>query len=437
MAGELTFSEIANLGKERVAEKAQFTGETKYPLAKYLFGKSKKPLDEQGRRMAIITRRPGGHNAYSQASTDFRTPTPLDSDSMRVYPVWYQIGGKLNGASLRALKSGSENQLLKYREMVGMITDAAKKRLNHYFHGDGTGALAVCANAAINGTGSKTFTAQTLATSATGEAETKGVVRLEVGHQYALIDTDGVTINAVFTVTSKTSGSVAVVNVTTSNATSASGDYVVDAGISASTSSNKKAPAGFRSLCAASGVVQNFDRANDANTRTPRVNGNDLPITPYVFGNAKALVNIAANDMNEAEGKLIIAPIGQELLLRIQQFGYRQYQGNENVKGVAGKYIDADGDTYLFDSDAAEDRIYIVDGNSFYLGEEKPFGFYSEDGQELRMLSGTNSVGSDAFFFAIGWGGNLIKDVSESRFQCDAFIDRLSQTDQMTQVSLG
>jgi hypothetical protein len=88
MAGELTFSEIANLGKERVAEKAQFTGETKYPLAKYLFGKSKKPLDEQGYRMPIITRRPGGHNAYTQASTDFRTPTPLDSDSMRVYPVW-------------------------------------------------------------------------------------------------------------------------------------------------------------------------------------------------------------------------------------------------------------------------------------------------------------------------------------------------------------
>jgi hypothetical protein len=437
MAGELTFSEIANLGKERVAEKAQFTGETKYPLAKYLFGKKKKPLDEQGYRMPIITRRPGGHHLYGQSATDFRTPVPLDSDSMRVYPVWYEIGQKLNGSSLRALKRGSENQLLKYREMVGMLTDAAKKRLNHYFHGDGTAALSVCANAAINGTGSKTFTAQTLATSATGEAETKGVTRLEVGHSYALIDTDGVTINAIFTVTAKTSGSVATVNVTTSNATSASGDYVVDAGATASTSSNKRAPAGFRSLCAASGVVQNFDRANDINTKTPRVNGNDLPITPYVFSNAKALVNIAANDMNEAEGKLVVAPIGQELMLRIQQFGYRQYQGNENVKGVAGKYIDADGDTYLFDADAAEDRIYIVDGNSFYLGEEKPFGIFDEDSLELRMLAGTNSVGSDGFFFAIGWGGNMIKDVSESRFQCDAFIDRLSQTDVQTQVQLG
>ncbi len=436
MAGELSFNEIANLGKERVAEKAQFTGETESPLAKHFFGKKKKPLDEQGFRMPLVTRRPGGHHLYGQAASDFRTPVALDSDSMRVYPVWYQIGQKFTGSTLRALRKGSETQLLKYREVIGMLTDAAKKRLNHYFHGDGTAALSVCANAAINGTGSKTFTAQTLASSATGEAETKGTARLEVGHSYALIDTDGVTINAVFTVTAKTSNLTCTVNVTTSNATSASGDYVVDLGISATTSSNKKAPQGLRSLCAASGVVQNFDRANDYNTKTPRVNAADLPITPYMFADAKALVNIAANDMNEAGGKLVIMSPGQDVLLRVQQFGYRQYAGNENVKGVAGKYIDADGDSYLYDADAAEDRIYIIDSNSFYLGEEKPFGLFNEDGMDIRMLAGTPGVGADGFFMAVGWGGNLIKDVSESRFQCDAYIDRISQTGAVGQISL-
>ena len=53
----------------------------------------------------------------------------------------------------------------------------------------------------------------------------------------------------------------------------------------------------------------------------------------------------------------------------------------------------------------------------------------------MRMLAGTNSVGADGFFMAIGWGGNLIKDVSESRFQCDAYIDRISQTDEIGQIS--
>jgi hypothetical protein len=155
-----------------------------------------------------------------------------------------------------------------------------------------------------------------------------------------------------------------------------------------------------------------------------------------VFANAKTLVNIAANDMNEAMGRLIVMTPGQETMLRIQQFGYRQYNGNETVKGVAGKYVDADGDSYIFDADGAEDRIYILDGNSFYLGEEKKFGIFDEDGMDLRMLAGASSVGSDGFFLAIGWGGNLIKDVSEGRAQSDAYIDRLSQTDVQQQISL-
>lgn len=435
MAGELSFNEIANLGKERVAEKAQFSGETKYPLASHFFGRKKKPLDEQGYRMPIITQRPGGHHLYGQSATDFRTPVPLDSDSMRVYPVWYEVGQKFTGATLRALRRGSETQLLKYRENIGLLTDAAKKRLNYYFHGDASAVLSVCSDAALNGTGSKTFTPLTLATSAAGEAETKGCVRLEKNHVYALIDTDGVTINAIFTVTTPGRTSCTV-NVTTSTATSASGDFVVDLGASNSTSSYRKAPQGLRSLCAATGVLQNFDRANDSNLKTPRVNGNDLPITPYVFANAKTLVNIAANDMNEAMGRLIVMTPGQETMLRIQQFGYRQYQGNETVKGVAGKYQDADGDTYIFDADGAEDRIYIIDGNSFYLGEEKSFGIFDEDSLELRMLAGSNSVGSDGFFMAIGWGGNLIKDVSESRVQGDVYVDRLAQTDVQQQTSL-
>jgi hypothetical protein len=287
----------------------------------------------------------------------------------------------------------------------------------------------------LNGTGSKTFTPILLASSAKGEAETKGCRRLEKNHVYALIDTDGVTINAIFTVTTPGTTSCTV-NVTTSNATSASGDYVVDLGASNTASSNKKAPAGLRSLCAPTGIIQNIDRSLFSEFKTPRVNGSDLAITPYVFANAKTLVNIAANDQNEAMGRLIVMTPGQDTLLRIQQFGYRRYEGNETVKGVAGKFQDADGDTYLYDADGAEDRIYILDGNSFYLGEEKPFGIFDEDSLELRMKAGANSVGADGFFMAIGWGGNLIKDVSESRVQCDAFIDRLSQTDVQQQQSL-
>jgi len=105
------------------------------------------------------------------------------------------------------------------------------------------------------------------------------------------------------------------------------------------------------------------------------------------------------------------------------------------VIAIAGKYVDAEGDTILFDADGAEDRVYILDGNSYYLGEEKPFGIFDEDTLELRMLAGTNGVGSDSFYLALGWGGNLIKDVSDSTVQKDAYIDRLAQTDVPQQTS--
>ncbi len=428
------FEAVANLGRERVAERFTTIGETKHPLLAHFMGRKKRPLDQQGYRMPMITQEPGGHNLYAQGASDFRAPTAMDSDSMRVYPVWYELAHQLDGATLRSLKGGNETQLMSYRRDIGLLTDVALKRLNFYMHGDGTAALAVCGSVLTTTGAGQTLTCLTLATSGAGEAETKGGVRLKKNHVYAIMNSSTNAIKAIFTVTTP-SKTAPTVNVTVSNANTASGDPIVDLGASNSLSSYKKAPAGLRSLAAASGIIQNVNRADYFEWKTPRVNGSDLPITPYVFATAKAYVDIAANDMGESMGRLIVMTPGQETMLRIQQFGYRRYDGNETVRGVAGKYVDAEGDTILFDADGAEDRVYILDGNSYYLGEEKPFGIFDEDTLELRMLAGTNGVGSDSFYLALGWGGNLIKDVSDSTVQKDAYIDRLAQTDVPQQTS--
>lgn len=428
------FEAIANLGKERVAERFDLIGETNRPLLDHFMKRPKKPLDQQGYRMPMVTQEPGGHNLYAQGASDFRAPIAMDSDSMRVYPVWYELAHQLDGSTLRALKGGNSTQLMNYRRDIGILTDVALKHLNFYMHGDGTAALAVCGSVLTTTGAGQTLTCLTLASSGAGEAETKGGVRLKRNHVYAIMNPSSNAIKAIFTVTTP-SKTAPTVNVTVSNANTASGDPIVDLGASNSLSSYKKAPAGLRSLAAATGIIQNVNRADFFEWKTPRVNGADLPITPYVFTTAKTYVNIAANDMGEAMGRLIVMTPGQEAMLRIQQFGYRRYDGNETVRGVAGKYIDAEGDTVLFDADGAEDRIYILDGNSYYLGEEKPFGIFDEDTLELRMLAGTNGVGSDSFYLALGWGGNLIKDVSDSTVQKDAYIDRLSQTDVAQQTS--
>lgn len=433
MATTTAFDQIVHVGRETVKTTFEYIGENETPLLNYFMKKPKSLLTEQGERIPIETRRPGGHTSYDRSNVDFRDPVSLETDSMRVYPVWYAMPFRIDGATFRALKRGDVNQFMNYRRYMKSITSASMKRLEYYMHGDATAALAVCADTALNGTGTKTLTCQTLASSAVGEGETKGTQRLEVGHVYALIDTDGTTINAIFTVTAISSKTAATVNVTTSNATSASGDYIVDAGATTSLSANKKAPMGLRGFCAQSGNLQTVPRSSYPELKTPRYNGNDNPITPYAFRFAKDLVRIAANDESAVGARTVVITPGQHGALCNQQFGYRRYDGNQDVRGVANKYIDADGDTMLVCADGAEDRIYIIDGSSYRMGEEKPFGAFDEDGNDIRMLVGTNSTGSDKFAGSIGWGGNLIKDGLP---RVDCYIDRLSQTDVAQQISL-
>lgn len=426
------FDQIVHVGRETVKTTFEYIGENETPLLKYFMGKGKQLLTEQGYRIPIETRRPGGHTSYDRSNVDFRNPVSLETDSMRTYPIWYALPFKIDGSTLRALKRGDVNQFMDYRRYMKSVTSAAMKRLEYYFHGDGTAVLAVCGSTALNGTGVKTLTCLTLASSATGEGETKGTQRLEVGHTYSLIHSDG-TISAIFTVLSLTSKTQASVNVTTSNATSASGDMIVDAGATTTISAYKHAPMGLRGFCAQTGLLQNINRSDYIELKTPRYNGSDNPITPYAFRFAKDLVRIASNDTGAVSGRTVVITPGQNGALCNQQFGYRRYQGNETVRGVAASYVDADGDTMLVCADGAEDRIYIIDGSSYGIGEEKAFGAFDEDGNDIRMLVGANTSGSDKFAGSIGWGGNLIKDGLP---RVDAYIDRLSQTDVAQQISL-
>lgn len=434
MAETTAFAQIVHLGRETVKTTFEYVGENETPLVNWFMKKPKMRLTERGYRIPIETRRPGGHTSYDRSNVDFRDPVSMETDSMRTYPIWYAMPFQIDGATLRELKSGDANSFISYRRYMKSITEAAMKRLEYYFHGDGSGALAVGSNAGVtSATTGLTLTCHSLASGAVGEAETKGTQRLEIGHSYAIIDASSFAINSIVTPTAIASKTSCTVTCTTYTATNASGDFLVDAGPTTATSAFRKVPMGLRGFCSASGILQNVSRSDYPELKTPRYNGSDAPITPYAFRFAKDLVRIAANDTNEANGRTIVMTPGQYGALVNQQFGYRRYNGNETVRGVANKYIDADGDTYLLCADGAEDRIYILDGGSYGMGEERPFGIFNEDGNEIRMLVGANSNGSDAFAGSLGWGGNTIK---EGLPRMDAYIDRLSQTDVAQQVSV-
>lgn len=435
------FDNVVHFGRETVKRQFDYIGEEETPLLDYFMRRRKRLLTEQGYRIPIRTSRPGGHTSFGRSNVNFREPNPFNSDSMFTYPVWYALPFKVDGATLRSLKRGNEDQFMQYKDYMTATTNAAKKRINLYLHDDASGVLAVLGGAFASSLATS-LSLQTLASSAAGARGTKGGVALEKDHYYSVIDTDGSTINFGFqvdtpsrtapTVDASTAGGGGT-NFPAFAAAGAAGDFVVDVGPTVSTHAYNKAPNGLRGLIKNSGILQNASLTTHPDLKAQRINGNDLPITPLMFENLRTLIRVAANDMSEASGRVCVMTPGQESILRSQQYGFRRYNGNETVKGVAQKYVDAPGDTYVFDADGAEDRVYMFNSGSLYLGEEKPFGMYNEDSQEIRMLHGTNNAGSDAFFGAIGWGGNLIL---EGLPRVGGYIDRLSQTDVKQQTSL-
>lgn len=418
---DLNFDKIVNFGREEVKKEYDFIGENNTPFFNWLMSRRKMRLTQFGYRIPIQTQEQGGHGFFNRSNVNFNTPIPFDGDSMRVYPTWYALPVEVDGASLRDMKSGDENVFVKYASQMKMGTKAAKKRLNQIFQGDGTGALAV--SNTTGGTGNVNL--HTLASSSQLEAGTKGSVRLVKNNVYQSINPSTEAVRGTFTVTAINSKSQVAANF--SSGTTAAGDPIVDVG------SYKNAPQGTRSLLAQTGLLQNVNRADYAEMKTPRVNGGDLPVSPFMINNAKDLINVAANDQEESVGRLIKTTHGQYSALAAQGYGFRQYGASESTRGVPRKYIDQEGDTWLIEADGAEDRIELLDQASYVLGEQKEFGLYNEDGNDLRMSAGSNGVGADKFFWAIGWGGNLIKDGLP---RVDAYIDRIGQTDIIQQTSL-
>ena len=245
MSVTTAFDNVVHFGRETVRRTNEFIGEEEVPLLNYFMGRKKQLLTEQGLRIPIRTSRPGGHTSFGRANVNFRAPVSFDSESMRAYPVWYALPFKLDGSTLRALKRGDENQFIKYGDYMSAITKSAKKRLNIYMHGDASAVLALVAG--VPSSAATSVTPTVLASAQAGEGGTKGGVRLEDNHVYAVIDTDGSTQNMNFTVTqpSRTAPTITIANFA---AAGAAGDFIVDRGPTTSTSAYNKAPNGIRGL---------------------------------------------------------------------------------------------------------------------------------------------------------------------------------------------
>jgi hypothetical protein len=391
------------LGQERIKRVKEFQGQSTRPLFDWVMKQDKAPLNDFGRRIPLYLAEPGGETFFTYASPSFRDPIAPEDDAMRVYPARSAVAIALNGDMLRALKRGDENYFLKYQERIDRTANSLKKILSRHFHGDATGTVGI-ANSNLGGLGVATLNGVFTSGGTSAQAVTKGTSNLKKNEIYDAINPATEAVRGTFTVVTEGRRSCSV-NVTAG--TVAVNDKIVISG------SWKKVPVGLRQLANFSNrVLQNYDTANAPNLNTPFYNANGGALSPSMFRVAKGLVGTFVNDTGKEKGKMIVMTEGHQVTLVNQAFQYRQYvnpKGDETVYGVPSKYIDSDGDIHFVDADAADEQVRILDANAYSVGEDMPWGVYDDDGNQWRMRSGTNNAGSDVFYLAMGWQGQLEK----------------------------
>lgn len=383
-----------------------------------------KPLTEKGWKMAYNDRMPGGHKAFTAASPDFNAAVAPQSVAMYVYPVRYSLPVQFDGGFRRAFSVGQKDAIIEYQRVMDFYYTAAAKRTNQMCYGDGSGVLAFITN--DEATGSQTIECDT--TAAAGYGHTKGAKWLIKGHTYDCVTPASAAVTSAVTVTTEGSSSC----VGTFSSDPAAGDAIVDTG------SFNNYFRGFAHLNSnTSRTLQGLPTGTYSSLNSYGVDLNGALLTVSTIAQIKAGLHVRNNAEDAKSGLVAFVPPGQLYLLRVQGYNLSQYIRNTDdgdvVKGVAKMY--KDGDTiFVEDADCDEDRGYFFDMSQISRFEEMPFGDYDLDGRDIRMAQGTNNTGSDTYYKAIGWVGNLgVTGVARSM----AFFKRAAISDSITQVNAG
>jgi hypothetical protein len=380
----------------------------------------KEPITQKGYRLPHWYQMPGGVGGFVPTDSSFNRYVPPSSRSMYVFPTYMAQPIIMDGAAIRMLKSGSEQNITNLDQAINLHYNVLTKRINHMIYGDGSGTLAVSGGAVSTlGTG-QTLTCTT--TAATTPGQTKGATRLFRGHYYDAVNPSTNAVRGTFYVETEGAASCTIYLL---SGTISSGDYITDP------NSAQRMPRGLGHLVSnASRILQTLNTANDPNLNSGGVDLVGVLATPITFDTAKTTVQTRANDAGMSSELLCFCTFG--FYSRLRQQGWNlTTQGNDVTTGIARKYVDGD-TTFILDADMDEDRAYLVAKDALVMFEEMELGDFDLDGQTWRMLLGNNGTGSDSWQRAFGIAFNLgITDPGSS-----AFIKRALTTGGVTQVSV-
>jgi len=410
------FDNVTDAVKQKVQEQMQFVREYNTPgFSAFKKRILKKSVGEKGYRLPYWTDLPGGHTAYTAASSDFNEHISPQSLSAYVFPTRYALPMQFDEAVVEDFQSGSQEAFISLKDMLMNYTKVASKRLNQMFYGDGSGALAY-AGGSITSLGSQTLSGET--TASTSPGHTKGTWRLERNHFYQAINTTTGLPRGTFyvTVQGKTSCTINLIS-----GAITSGDPIVDVN-----SYNKYFRGLGHLISSASRVCQGINTATYTEFNSLGIDlSTTLPITAAVVEDVKTGLKIQNNDAAARNGLVCFVNPGQMSSLRKQGQNLRSYINGVNViQGIADTF-EAGDTVWIEDADMDVDRMYFVNYDEFGILEERELGVISVDGNEWRMLLGANGTGSGRYQRAIGWRGNIFR---KGNALASAYVYRASVT---------
>lgn len=293
--------------------------------------------------------------------------------------------------------AAGEPARLTFSKHIGDMNANAIRCLEEDFMGDGS------AKKATVGSGSTTTSIVLSTTAAATWGSTKGAQFLIKNGVYDLLDVNGALREANITLQAVTKGSSPTATpANTLGVTPAATDQLVLAG------SYNKAPRGVAYFVNNdTGLFQLLSRAQFPELRSPVEDAAGAGLSISLVTKIKRKIKYRSTEDNGGMGLTILSSYAQSEAYERLGYNLVRISAREEVFDPTPKKI-AHGDSEWLDTPVVcEDRMYFLQMKDFGRIEKRALGFVDEDGLKMRMKAGNNGTGANAWYFVLGWDGNI------------------------------
>lgn len=356
-----------------------------------LFGRGSAPyINGKGWRIGSHLRPPTGVGGISEGGS-FSEPGAETIDDMYVYRKNMSMAWEVTGNAIRDANDESSfidglQGIMERRNL------ALKKERNRQMFNDGSGVRAAYKSGTTTLLLYNAIDHSPLSSIYEGQS-TKGSRHLEVGEKYDVYDSTLATYKATVKVLTRPSNKTVTIAAAWGSQTD--GDLLVLG------NSLFKMPNGLPYIVGNSGIFQLQSRTTYPQLSAPVKSLGGASITVADFTFTKNLL-ISRAGVGKAKTVVAIMSLAQDNALRNLGMNFKRWDGDAKVFDQSFDKFQHGDTVEQIDPDCGESQVYLVVKSEIKRYVSKELSPFNEDGNDIRMRSGSAGYGADAFTGAIG-----------------------------------